>query len=376
MSSVGLPEDHVPSMKELSENGRKDLANMVRRRGYKLITELLCSSLKHDSEIEKHSIDDQSSNNGCSDEASEVQNEILLDSAESVTSSSGDSVMKKYLVGTNGAVASGTSLQIFKPSESSIRSFHSKAANFVQTGKLDVLEEAPDIERGEHTDSEHKFGSRSSDDGHDINHSAYADSLEAPFLTRQTNRDEAISNRELKGVDNDGNSTSGETNERIDHAKINSLKSLLHQKEMELLELKRQIERDKQSLSILQDKANEEIDNAHRMVTEKEMELRAAEESLSGLKEVQIEYRGNAETVEVAGSFNGWHNQIKMDLQPSSEAVDGSSPRGLKHWSTILWLYPGIYEIKFIVDGTWRTDPHREISTSWNITNNVLRVGK
>lgn len=32
------------------------------------------------------------------------------------------------------------------------------------------------------------------------------------------------------------------------------------------------------------------------------------------------------------------------------------------------------YQIKFIVDGNWRTDSRREIVTSGNITNNVLRV--
>lgn len=46
MSIVGLPEGHIPSMKELSEHGRKDLANIVRRRGYKLIGELIGNRTK------------------------------------------------------------------------------------------------------------------------------------------------------------------------------------------------------------------------------------------------------------------------------------------------------------------------------------------
>ncbi|CAN0881159.1 Protein PTST homolog 3, chloroplastic [Linum grandiflorum] len=29
-------------------------------------------------------------------------------------------------------------------------------------------------------------------------------------------------------------------------------------------------------------------------------------------------------------------------------------------WSTTLWLYPGVYEVKFIVDGEWRNDDHME----------------
>ncbi|KAE8099669.1 hypothetical protein FH972_017627 [Carpinus fangiana] len=48
VTAFGLPEDHVPSLKELLQHGRKDLANIVRRRGYKLIRELLANSIKSD----------------------------------------------------------------------------------------------------------------------------------------------------------------------------------------------------------------------------------------------------------------------------------------------------------------------------------------
>uniref|UniRef100_A0A2P2KJ59 Uncharacterized protein LOC105642267 isoform X2 n=1 Tax=Rhizophora mucronata TaxID=61149 RepID=A0A2P2KJ59_RHIMU len=49
LSAAGLPEAHVPSMKELSDHGRTDLAKIVRRRGYKVIRDLLLSnSLKKD----------------------------------------------------------------------------------------------------------------------------------------------------------------------------------------------------------------------------------------------------------------------------------------------------------------------------------------
>ncbi|XVF76389.1 hypothetical protein PTKIN_Ptkin13bG0262600 [Pterospermum kingtungense] len=48
VAAVGLPEGRVPSLKELSQHGRNDLANIVRRRGYKLVTKLLTSSLETD----------------------------------------------------------------------------------------------------------------------------------------------------------------------------------------------------------------------------------------------------------------------------------------------------------------------------------------
>ncbi|KAH0451532.1 hypothetical protein IEQ34_018831 [Dendrobium chrysotoxum] len=50
--------------------------------------------------------------------------------------------------------------------------------------------------------------------------------------------------------------------------------------------------------------------------------------------------------------------------------------RTSKLWSTILWLYPGTYEIKFVVDGQWMIDPQREVATNGHITNNVLRVDR
>ncbi|KAL4566994.1 hypothetical protein LXL04_022564 [Taraxacum kok-saghyz] len=43
ISDAGLPDGHVPSLKELSQHRRQDVANLVRRRGYKLIKELLAA---------------------------------------------------------------------------------------------------------------------------------------------------------------------------------------------------------------------------------------------------------------------------------------------------------------------------------------------
>ncbi|CAI9263470.1 unnamed protein product [Lactuca saligna] len=53
MSDVGFPNAHVPSLKELSHHGRQVLANLVRRRGYKLIKELLAASQEINHENEK-----------------------------------------------------------------------------------------------------------------------------------------------------------------------------------------------------------------------------------------------------------------------------------------------------------------------------------
>ncbi|KAK7392444.1 hypothetical protein VNO78_20883 [Psophocarpus tetragonolobus] len=159
-------------------------------------------------------------------------------------------------------------------------------------------------------------------------------------------------------------------------SEINHLKFMLYQKELELSRLKGQIEKEKLALSVLQTKAEAEISKARKLISAKDAELHVAEESLSGLKEVQIELYGDGDVVEVAGSFNGWHQRIKLDPQPSTSAIDLDGSRRSRVWSTMLWLYPGVYEIKFIVDGKWLTDSQRESVTRGHICNNILRVDR
>ncbi|WVY97429.1 hypothetical protein V8G54_029580 [Vigna mungo] len=171
-------------------------------------------------------------------------------------------------------------------------------------------------------------------------------------------------------------SSDTETPKVQNESEINHLKYMLYQKELELSRLKEQIEKEKLALSILQTKAEAEISKARKLISEKDVELQFAEESLSGLKEVQIEFWGDGDIVEVAGSFNGWHHRIKLDPRPSTIALDIGESRSSRFWSTILWLYPGVYEIKFVVDGKWITDHRRESVTRGHICNNILRVDR
>ncbi|KAL2599419.1 hypothetical protein AAZV13_10G049800 [Glycine max] len=157
---------------------------------------------------------------------------------------------------------------------------------------------------------------------------------------------------------------------------INHLKFMLYQKESELSWLKEQIDKKKLALSVLQTKAEAEISKARKLISEKDAELHVAEGSLSELKEVQIEFCGDGDVVELAGSFNGWHHRIELDPQQSTSALDLDGSRSSRCWSTMLWLYPGVYEIKFVVDGKWITDPQRESVTRGHIRNNILRVDR
>ncbi|KAM6593175.1 hypothetical protein CsatA_000878 [Cannabis sativa] len=185
-------------------------------------------------------------------------------------------------------------------------------------------------------------------------------------------RDENLSAEEESAQFN--NDWDSETIRKGKPVGISELKFLLHQKEQELSRLREEIEKQKNDLSVLQAKAETEISKAQKLIFEKDAELQAAEETLSGLVEVEITYCGDGETVEVTGTFNGWHHCIKMDQDPQSTATDPSGPRKSKLWSTVLWLYPGVYEIKFIIDGHWKIDPDRETITQGNICNNILRV--
>jgi hypothetical protein len=159
-----------------------------------------------------------------------------------------------------------------------------------------------------------------------------------------------------------------ETRKRENQVEIDRLRFMLDQKELELSRLKEQIEKEKLSLSVLQRQAETEIQKAQMLISEKEVELQEAEESLSGLQEVVIEYCGDGNAVEVTGSFNGWQHRVGMELQASK------SIGKQKCWSTLLWLYPGTYEIKFIVDGQWITDPQKDSVTRGHISNNILKV--
>ncbi|WOK98768.1 hypothetical protein Cni_G07480 [Canna indica] len=296
ISTVGLPADRTPSMKELCENGRKDLANIVRRRGYKAIRELLNSNeVIHSDKISE----------GNQDLLSENLNETAGDQDRNINLSPDctfalDNSLEDTIE-TNRIVCEGSE-----------EFLHLKAKKFTQTGEL-VTVEGEDSELSQ-----------------DLNSKVYELDIQ----------------------------------NETDH-----LKGLMDQNEVELSQVKQQIEDEKIALTNLHAKGADELGDMQRLLAEKDIHLSMAKENLTGLKEVHIDYLANGQIVEVAGSFNGWQHRIRMNLHPSSP---GSRNQLL--WTTVLWLYPGVYEIKFIVDGQWRIDSQLEIAICGSITNNVLRV--
>ncbi|KAI3822528.1 hypothetical protein L1987_10119 [Smallanthus sonchifolius] len=318
ISEIGLPDGHIPSLKELSQHGRQDLANIVRRRGYKLIRELLAASQESkvsDSDIEGSLTEDKSNKEEDEltgpDENGKELTEYMLSSHEDML---GDGSTKPSL--------------------------QEKVAKFIHSGELEEIEgnEGPSSQVLCESDS--------------VN-------LEnGSILTAQLVNSTSQFSDEAANTDKD---LEVEIVTKEDQAEINRIKVMLHNKELELSQLKEQIEKNKQALSELQAKAETEISKAQKLLLDKDAELLAAEESLSGLKQVQVEYWGEGETVQVAGSFNGWHHGVTLDPQPSSNITDPVELSNTRLWRSMLWLYPGIYEIKFIVDGKWMIDPMKEV---------------
>ncbi|MCD7468812.1 hypothetical protein HAX54_007305 [Datura stramonium] len=388
LSSVGLPEDHVPTMKELSQHGRQDLANIVRRRGYKLVKELLLTSKQPTYEC--------SGEDGLVEKSDdEPLDRKITDMVHDVSLPSEASAVDDYTNDANNDIILNSDEQISGDQEPlGYSSLEEKVANFIQNGELDSAEDSgfEIFQRGEQvegsvegqnvvemestTPKEHTDLVRNGDGSEIFNGDSMDQStlhVEHPSRQSSPMRNDSLSTENLTMTEGRISADTEPRNMEI-QAEINRLKFMLHQKELELTHLKQQIEEEKHLLSMLQIKAETEIREAQRLISEKDAELNAAEDSLSGLKEVEIQYRADGESVEVAGSFNGWHHKIKMDLQESSDPIgedtqassDIIDPVGMREprlWKTVLWLYPGIYEIKFVVDDHWTTDPQRESVT-------------
>ena len=73
----------------------------------------------------------------------------------------------------------------------------------------------------------------------------------------------------------------------------------------------------------------------------------------------------NAQSVALAGTFNDWD----LKRTPLRKETNGG-------WKTTLWLPPGRYEYRFVVDGQWLSDPNAKESApnQFGSTNSVVVV--
>ncbi|KAI4998600.1 protein FLOURY ENDOSPERM 6, chloroplastic-like [Hordeum vulgare subsp. vulgare] len=115
-------------------------------------------------------------------------------------------------------------------------------------------------------------------------------------------------------------------------------------------------------IAVLEGKMALEIIEKNRVIEEKQTRLDEVEKALSELRTVYIVWSNPASEVLLTGSFDGWTSQRRME----------KSERGI--FSLNLRLYPGRYEIKFIVDGVWKNDPLRPTVNNHGNENNLVIV--
>ncbi|KAL3347662.1 hypothetical protein AABB24_021372 [Solanum stoloniferum] len=115
-------------------------------------------------------------------------------------------------------------------------------------------------------------------------------------------------------------------------------------------------------LAVLEGKMTLAMIDAQKMLDEKQKRIDRSSKALQLLRTARIVWTNSSSEVLLAGSFDGWTTQRKMEK--SSTGV----------FSVSLKLYPGRYEIKFIVDGIWKIDPLRPIVHNDGHENNLFIV--
>ncbi|KAG9451810.1 hypothetical protein H6P81_004714 [Aristolochia fimbriata] len=141
-----------------------------------------------------------------------------------------------------------------------------------------------------------------------------------------------------------------------------SLLDAMEFKQTEIMKARDQLRSTRAKLSVLEGKITMKIIDALRALEVRQKKIDNAQKALRLVRTACIVWPNSASEVLLAGSFDGWTSQRRMDR--SSSGIFSSSIK----------LYPGRYEIKFIVDGMWRVDPLRPIVHANDYENNLLVV--
>lgn len=133
-------------------------------------------------------------------------------------------------------------------------------------------------------------------------------------------------------------------------------------RETELMNKRRELRTARAQLTASKGKLALELMEVGKSIEDKDKQLDEAMQVLKMMRTARIVWPNPALEVLLSGSFDGWTSQRRM--QKSSAGV----------FVTALQLYPGRYEIKFIVNGEWRVDPNRPIIHADGFENNVLTI--
>lgn len=161
---------------------------------------------------------------------------------------------------------------------------------------------------------------------------------------------------------------------RVTQMELLRIKSALEAREAELASMVMEFDEAKGQFALMRARAVAELNEVQQALTDKETRLNAAEQALANLKQVKVEYWGQGEYIQLGGNFNGWmhHMDMQPDLTSAIPQPDGS--RGPMMWEIELYLYPGTYQVKFIIDGAWVVDSRRDVIMSGSVQNNIIVV--
>ncbi|XP_024465404.1 protein PTST homolog 2, chloroplastic isoform X3 [Populus trichocarpa] len=144
--------------------------------------------------------------------------------------------------------------------------------------------------------------------------------------------------------------------------KSNTGESESQEVENEIMNAQDKLRSTRAKIAVSEGKIALAIIDAQKVVEEKQKRIDDACRALQLLRTACIVWPSSASEVFLAGSFDGWATQRRMEK--SSVGI----------FSLYLKLYPGRYEIKFIVDGEWRLDPLRPIVHNNGYENNLLII--
>ncbi|WOL08858.1 hypothetical protein Cni_G17611 [Canna indica] len=142
---------------------------------------------------------------------------------------------------------------------------------------------------------------------------------------------------------------------------MNKFSDALEFQETEIINARDKLRSIRARTAVLEGKMALEIIEAKKLMEEKRRRFDSAQNALSLLRTVCILWPNSASEVLLAGSFDGWSSQRMMEK--SSSGI----------FSLHLKLYPGRYELKFLVDGEWKIDPLRPVVHN-GYTNNLLII--
>ncbi|MCO5597881.1 hypothetical protein L7F22_051966 [Adiantum nelumboides] len=132
--------------------------------------------------------------------------------------------------------------------------------------------------------------------------------------------------------------------------------------ETEIINKRRELRTAQAQQTALEGKLALEFMEFRRTMEEKDKQLERAMQVLKTLRTARIVWPNPGREVFLAGSYDGWASWKRMEKSSAGVFV------------TTIQLYPGQYEIKFIVDGVWTVDSNRARAWENGFENNVLTI--